>query len=194
MKLSYREYLKVVALIWIGCIVGFVLIYFLVLVPQGKLKAHTAQRLAETRRICSAARQAAWEETKNELDEQIKDLEKRLKDFVIDPSDAANLTFDISQISSNTNVNSFSITATGSEGITKIANCDHISEKYVYVRFTASFNQFAAFLNALERYRPVIFVDTFSIVRSNEATSGHEVNMRLAVLVRQDLAAKEVSS
>jgi len=194
MKLSYREYLKVVALIWIGCIVGFVLIYFLVLVPQGKLKAHTAQRLAETRRICSTARQAAWEETKNELDEQIKDLEKRLKDFVIDPSDAANLTFDISQISSNTNVNSFSITATGSEGITKIANCDHISEKYIYVRFTASFNQFAAFLNALERYRPVIFVDTFSIVRSNEATSGHEVNMRLAVLVRQDLAAKEVSS
>jgi len=194
MKPSYREYLKVVALIWIGCLVGFVLIYFLVLVPQEKLKVRTAQRLTETKRICSDARQAAREETTNELDEQIKDLEKRLKDFVIEPAEAANLTFDISRVSSDTNVNSFSITATGSEGITKIANCDHISEKYIYVRFTASFNRFAAFVNALERYRPVIFVDTFSIVRSNEDTSGHEVNMRLAVLVRQELSAKAVSS
>jgi len=191
MKIGYREYLKGIALIWMGCIVAFVLIYFLVMVPQEKLKAHTAQQLAEIKGIYSAARQAARERTKNELGEQIKDLEMRLKDFVIELADAANLTFVIRRISKETNVKSF---RTGSEGIEKIAKCDHISEKYIDVSFTASFDQFAAFLNALERYRPVIFVDEFSIVRSNEDTSGHKVNMRVAVLVRQEPAAKAGSS
>jgi len=194
MNLGYRKYLKVVAFIWVGCFAGFVLVYFLVLMPQEKFKAQTERQLAETKRISSEAKRAAREETRKDLDEQIKNFEKRLEDFVINPANAANLTFDISQISSDTNVDSFSITATGSEGLTRIANCDYICEKYIYVSFTASFEKFATFLNLLERYRPVIFVDTFSIIRSNEDVSGHQVNMRLAVLVRRDAAAKEVSS
>jgi len=194
MELIYRKYLKMGVFVWAGCFIVFLLFYLLVLVPQEKLRASVEERFVETKRIAEAAREAAKEERKIELSNQVENLDKRLKGFVTEQEETANLTFDISQISSDIKLRSFSITATGSEGIIEIDNCDYIFAKHIDITFVASFNQFAAFLNALERRRPVIFIDTFSITRSKQSASGHEVDMKLAVLVGKDMRTKEVGS
>jgi hypothetical protein len=62
--------------------------------------------------------------------------------------------------------------------------CDRLSANHIDVRFTGSFLQFAAFLNMLERHRPVVFVDKFEIKRSQQDSLSHKVRMNLAVLVR----------
>lgn len=194
MKSIYKEYFKGGVLVWAGCFIVFLFFYLLVLVPQEKLRTGVEERLIETKRLAGAAREAAKEERKIKLNEQVENFDKKLKNFVTEQEDTANLTFDISQISSDIKLGSFSITTTGSEGIIEIDNCDYIFAKHIDINFVGSFNQFAAFLNALEMWRPVIFIDTFSITRSKGSASGHKVDMKLAVLVGKNVRAEELDS
>ncbi|MHC4076368.1 MAG: GspMb/PilO family protein, partial [Planctomycetota bacterium] len=51
--------------------------------------------------------------------------------------------------------------------------------------FNADFKGFAALLNALERNRPVIFIDKFLIEKSKQRNLEPKVTMNLTVLVRK---------
>ena len=95
------------------------------------------------------------------------------------------MTFDISQIANEKKIASFSIKTKDDRRGPAIPKYTYISENHIDVSFTAGFNQFAAFLNALERHRPVIFIDRFEITRSEQDSSGHEASMRLSVFVRK---------
>jgi len=191
MKSIYRKYLKTAALIWAGCFVLFFLAYMYALSPQEKTKKQTERQLAEQKQMYESALKAAQEKTKIQLNEQIERLRNSLKDFVIDFEDSANLTFDISQIANEKKVASFSIKDSKAKSNrrgkgSEIPGCEHISENYMSVSFAAAnFSQFATFLNALERHRPVVFVDKFKIARAEQDDSGHKVGMDLAVFVRK---------
>ena len=194
MKVTYGKYILTVVLIWTGCFIVFLLAYMLILAPQERLKTQTEEQLAEKKEFSSFAQKAAQEQTQFELNEKINDLDKRLKDFVIQLKEADNLTFVIDQISTNIKVGPIDIESTDKEGILPIQGCEYVSKKYVYISFNASFNEFATFLNALERYRPAIFVETFAITRSRDGSKNHGVDMKLAVLVGRDIVAKKISS
>ncbi len=181
----YRKYFTKAALTWAGCFILFFFIHMLMLAPQGKSKDQIEKQLAEKKQIYASALKATEKETKIQLNEQIEQLRNGLKDFVIDFDDSANLTFDISQIANEKKVTSFSIKGKGARGSLAIPNCKYLCENHFNISFTASFNQFAAFLNALERYRPVIFVDGFKITHSRQEDLGHKVNMNVAVFVRK---------
>ena len=187
MKSVYRKYFTKVALIWAGCFVLFFFVYMLMLAPQKNSKERLEKQLAGKKQIYDSALKAAQEETKIQLNEQLEHLRDRLKNFVIDFEDSANLTFDISQIANEKEVTSFSIeTKKDSSRDTAMSDYNYISESHIGISFfTAGFNQFAALLNALERHRPVIFVDRFAITRSERGSSDHQVNMSLAVFVRK---------
>ena len=185
MKSIYRKYFTTVALIWTGCFVLFLFVYVLVLAPQRKSKKQIEKQLAERKQVYNSALKAAQEKTKIRLNEQIEHLRSGLKDFVIDFGDSANLTFDISQIASEKKVDSFSIRTKDDRGNRAIPKCNYIRESHIDISFTGGFSQFATFLNALERRRPVIFVDKFAITRSDEGDSDHRVSMSLAIFVKK---------
>jgi len=185
MKPIYRKYSKTVALIWAGCFVLFFFAYMYVVSPQKKNKKHIGKQLAEKRQAYHSAVEAAKEETKLELTEQIEQLRNSLSDFVIDFKDTANLTLDIGQIAKEKKVASFSIKGNNARRDLEMAGCKHISENYITISFTGSFKQFATFLNVLERHRPVVFVDKFKIARSEQSDSDHRVSMDLAVFVKR---------
>jgi hypothetical protein len=158
----------------------------LVRAPQKKSKNRIERRLAEKKQIYDSVLEIAQEETKLKLNEQIWHLRNELKDFVIDFEDSANLTFDIGQIANDKKVGSFSIKTKDNAGGSAVADCNYIYEDNIDVSFTAAdFNQFAGFLNAMERHRPVVFVDKFEITRSDRDDSGHQVSMRLSVFVKK---------
>jgi len=192
MKSIYRKYFTIGILFWAICFVVLLLSYLVVLAPQERLRRMTERKLAETKRLAQSARDAAEEKNKNKLLEQLTRSNNSLKDFVVEQENAANLTFDIGRISSEIKLNSFSSIPTGSEGTLKTDNYKHINARQISVNFNSSFNKFAVFLNALERNRPVVFIDTFSITRSTEGGSGHKVDMKLAVLVGKDTKTKDV--
>ena len=192
MKSIYRKYFKIVTIFWAFCVIILLLSYLFVLAPQEKLRRMTERKLADTKLLAQSAREAAEEENKNLLLDQLSNSSERLKAFVIEQENAPNLTFEIGRISSEVKLNSFSSNFTGSEGTVKTDNYKHIIARQISVNFNSSFNKFAIFLNTLERSRPVVFIDTFSITRSGESDSGHKVDMKLAVLVGKDAKTKGV--
>ena len=166
--------------------------YLFVLAPQERLRRYNERKLADTRHLAQSAKEAAEERNKKLLLEQLSDSDNKLKGFVIEQENVANLTFDIGRIKSKIKLNSFSSNFTGSEGTIKTDNYKHIIARQISVNFNSSFNKFAIFLNTLERNRPFIFVDTFSITRSGESESGHNVDMKLVVLEGKDAKTKGV--
>jgi hypothetical protein len=190
MKSIYSKYFKIGVVFWAFCFIILLLSYLIVLSPQERVRRMTEQKLAETTRMAQSAREAA--EQKGKLLEQLTKSRDMLKDFVIDREKAANLTFDVSRISSEVKIKSFSSIFTVSEESSKTDDYKYINARQLSVNFNSSFNKFAMFLNFLERRRPAIFIDTFSITRSAESDSGNKVDMKLAVLVEKEAKAKGV--
>ena len=179
----YKKYFMTTALIWAGCFILFLFVYMIVLAPQKKSRKQIENQLAEKKQIYNSALKATQEETRIWLNEQIENLRNKSNRFVIDFEDSANLTFDISQIANEKKLDSFSIK--GKDAGKDPTDFKYLCENRIDVSFAAAFNQFATFLNALERHWPVIFVDSFKITRSRRDDSDHKVNMGLAVFVRK---------
>lgn len=186
---THRKYLTTAGVIWAGCLVVFLIVYVLILGPQRNYDKRVENELAEKKQVYEFAVKAAQEETKIRLNEQIESLQSRLGDFVIDFEGSANLTFDISQIASEKKIVSFSIKNKDNKGLVAIPDCSYIFENQININFTGGFNQFAVFLNALERHRPVIFVDEFTISRSQN-DSGYKVSLDVVALVKKQQDVK----
>jgi hypothetical protein len=192
MNSIYRKYFKIGIIFWAICFIILLLSYLSVLSPQDKLRRMTDRKLNDTKNLAQSAREAAQEKNKAKLIELLTNSGNELKDFVIDQENASNLTLDIGRISSDVKLSAFSSIFAGSEGAAKTGNYKYINPRQISVNFNSSFNKFAVFLNTLERRRPVIFVDTFSISRSGESDSAHSVDMKLAVLVGKGTETKGV--
>jgi len=180
-----RQRLMIAGLIWAACFVVFLLAYMLVLGPQKNYEKSIENKLAESKQVYESALRAAQKETKIRLNEQIERLQSRLEDFVFDFEDSANLTFDISQIANEKKVASFSSKVKKSRGLSTIPDYKYIYENHIVISFIGDFNQFATFLNALERHRPVLFVDKFAITRSGQDDSGYQVSLNVAAFVKK---------
>ena len=190
MKSNIAKYIKLAALIWSCCFIVFLLVFLLVLSPLNRHRTQVESEFKKVKSDADSALLASEEETKIRLNEQIQDLNDTLGNFVIESENTSNLIYQISGISNEIELKAFQITPTG-QNISTFDNCKYISGQLYQVGFIASFNQFATFLNALERYRPVIFIDTFSITRSRQGENGHTVDMQLAILVLKNEKAKK---
>lgn len=187
------QYLKTAGVIWAACFVVFLLAYILILRPQKNSTKRIENELAEKKQVFESAMIAAKKETKDRLNEQIENLKTRMRDFIVDFEDSANLTFQISQIANEKNVASFSIK--GKENSVRVAQIDYkyINENHIVINFIGEFSQFATFLNALERHKPVLLVDKFTISRSGQDDSVFRVSLDVSAFVRKQQAEKLLS-
>lgn len=192
MKSIYGIYFKFGIIFWAVCFVILLLGYLAVLSPQEHLRDATNRKFTETKNLAQLAREAAQEKNKKLLFDKLSKSGEKLNAFVIEQENAANLTLEIGQISSKVKLGSFSSAFTSGEGTLRTENYKYIIQRQIDVNFNSSFNKFALFLNTLERRQPVVFIDTFSITRSEEVGTGNKVNMKLAVLVGKNDEAKGV--
>jgi Tfp pilus assembly protein PilO len=182
---SYKIYLTKAAIMWAACLVLFVFAYMFVLGPQKDSRRNLENEITEKKQQYEMAQIAAREQTKAQLNKEIEGMRSTLKDFVVDLKDSANLTFDIGQIANDEKVSSFSIKNKNKQGLSDIPDCNCISESHIDIGFIAGFNQFATFVNALERHQPVLFVNEFSIARSNKDSSAYQVTLDVAAFVKK---------
>jgi Tfp pilus assembly protein PilO len=181
----YKEYLTKAAIIWAACLALFALAYLFILRPQLDSTKRLENEFAKKKQQYEAAKMAALDQTKVRLNEEINGMRSTLKDFVVDLKDSANLTFDIGQIANEKDLSSFSIGNKSKQGISEIPDCNTIGETHIDIGFIAGFNQFATFVNALERHQPVLFVNEFSIARSNRDKSAYQATLDVAAFVRK---------
>ena len=181
----YRKYLTRTVIAWAACLVLFILAYVLVLGPQRSSRKKLKSMLTEKKQQYEMAETAAQEQTRARLNEQIEGLRDILKDFVVDFEDSANLTFDIGRIANEEDVSSFSIKNNDKQGVSEIPDCNSICENHIDISFIAGFDQFATFVNALERHQPVLFVNEFTMTRSNKGESTYQVTLDVAAFVKK---------
>ncbi|TSA54453.1 MAG: hypothetical protein D4R45_04010 [Planctomycetaceae bacterium] len=181
----YRKYLMRAAIVWAACVVLFLVAYFILLNPQIKSKMNLQNTLTEKKQLYKSAQKATDGQTKIRLNEEIEGLRDTLKDFIVDQEDSANLTFDIGRIASKEYLSLFSIKNKEKRGVLEIPDCNSIYENHIDISFIAGFNQFATFVNALERHQPVLFVNEFSIARSTKDDSVYKVTLDIATFVKK---------
>ncbi len=195
---AYKKYLTITAIAWAVCLVLFIAAYLILLKPQTTKRRRFERTLAEKKQVYESARRATQEQTKIRLNEQIERLRERLGDFVTDFDNSADLTFNIGQIANEGKVTSFSVKSKKKPGAstTPAPDSNTVDESCIAVKFVSGFNQFAAFVNNLERHRPVFFVHEFKITRHNQNKSAYQVTMDVRALVRkqQETETANVSS
>ncbi len=191
---AYKKNLKIWAVIWAVCLVLFGLIYVLVLGPQNRSKKKLESKLEEKRQLFEFAQNAAHEDNRNRLLEQIEKLQNNLAVFTIDFENSANLTFDISQIAREENVSSLNVENKNKFDSLDVSDSKNISENHINISFITGFNQFAAFLNALERHQPILFVNEFKLVRSNKNMSAYQATIDVAALIKKQQDKKTTAN
>ena len=189
---KHKKYLIASGMVWGICLVLFIIAYLFVISPQNRQKKHIESELEQFTQKYDFAQKAAQEETKNRLHSEIELLQDKVKNFVLDSKGAEDLTFDISQIASENKVRSFSVESEDVRAAPGIADSNNISESHITVSFTAGFNEFAGFLNSLERHRPVLFVSEFTLIRAKKDDLTYHVTMDVAAFVRRKQVTKVI--
>lgn len=183
----YKKYLTIAAITWAACLLAFVAAYMVLLKPQADRKRHLDKKLVEKKQELEEAEKAAEEETRAELKAQIAQLRGKLDAFVVDYENAADLKFDITQIAREKEVASLSVSSGKKDTTTgkPVADSNSIEENPIDISFVSGFNQFASFVNSLERHKPVILVHQFALGRSNKNKSAYQVTLDVRALVRK---------
>ncbi len=182
---TYKKYILMMSVVWAAFLVLLVLAYVLVIFPRLKVKAQLARELVEKQRMYDAAVSAAQEDNKKKLANEVEVLKSKLSNYAVEFEESANLTFDISRIAADKQVGGFTIKTPERSKDSDPFGPKYLQENRIEIAFASNFRQFAAFLNALERHRPVIFVDKFRVSHGEQGGASHKVDMDLSVFVKK---------
>ena len=183
---AYKRYFKTAGLLWAGCFLILGILYYFVLPPQKKLLLDIEGQLSGKKVQYRMGYNKTSDDEKLELKNETKRLKKKLSDFMVEVDDVDDLIFDINKTILAVNVGSYNNKSKLTEPYLDILNCDYIGENTIEIEFNANFYQFVQVINAMERYKPVIFVDKFNIKRSRKEPS-HTVKMNLTFFVRKPI-------
>lgn len=182
MKVRHK-YLLIAAAVWGPCLMVATAFYGLVLRPQVDYRHRLETDIVQAKEDYARAVEAARPDTQARLTEQVERLRGRVADFLIGLEEAPSLAFEIGDLAYATRLESFGMKPTNARA--SGPQVERLNEKRLQVNFVAGFPRFAAFLNALERHQPAVFVETFTINRPMETDAEPRVDMGLAVLVEK---------
>jgi Tfp pilus assembly protein PilO len=191
MKPVHKKFLITLGLIW-GCsMVLLAAAYVCVSLPQKKALTAIEAKLSERSLAYDISKEANSKRSIDERQAQIDMLIDKLTIFVANSFDLDNLTFDISEVAEVLNVNSFSSKGSGSDVFVEIPNCGYIGYSFIEIEFTGSFNDFAIFINEMERHKPIIFINEFNITNKTNQNGNNKASLLLAVLVQDPESTTE---
>lgn len=182
---AYKKYILTMAIVWSAAFALFALAFFFFVSPQMKVAAQLAADCDAKQKLYESAVEAAKEENKKKLADEVQTLKNRLSQFVVEAQESANLTFDVSRIAGAKQVSSFTVKTPEQLKSSDQGDSKNLQENRIEVSFSSDFRQFAAFLNDLERHQPVVFVDRFKLTRANNNETLHKIDMALSFFVKK---------
>ena len=194
MKASYKKFLLMLALLWGSAFMVLSGTHMLLMLPQQKEAELLGKQLMEKRLKYDRSKAADSEQVRAQLSEKVSELTEELDIFAVKVDDLDSLWFNISRIASEIGVEGFQGRGKDEESYSLIPNCYNIGTASMEVDFAGSFTKFAKFINRLERYKPVVFIDKFTITRPNREGLEPRSKLFLSVFVRvpaEDRLAEE---
>ena len=188
MDQAYKRYFKTVGVLWAGCFSVLAVVYFFALLPQEPILVEIKGQLSAKQLEYRRARIAASDKVRNRLQKEAEKLKADLDMFITDLDKSGSVMFDVGQLVSGMQVSSFANKGkTTKSSFLDVSNCVYLGEVSFWIEFTSDFNEFMKVINVLERHRPVVFVDRFSITRSRSDNVSHKVGMTLSLYIGKPL-------
>ena len=184
MKASYKKFLLMLALLWGGAFMVLSGTHMFLMLPQQKEAELLGKQLTEKRLKYDLSKAADSKQARVQLSEKVGELTEELDTFAAKVDDLDSLWFSISRIASEIGVEGFQGRGKDNELYLLIPNCYNIGAASMEVDFAGSFTKFAKFINRLERYNPVVFIDGFTITRPTREDSAPKSKLFLSVFVR----------
>ena len=185
MKKMYARYLFVVTIMWTGVGLAMVVFYMFLMLPQQRQIVDIENRIAAQIQKQQKLKEASSPENQTHLKNQLTDRRQKLSNFVADFQHSDSLTFAVSEIARELNIDSFASRHVPAVQDKQLEKCTHIGEQRINITYNADFQRFAKMLNTLERNRPVVFVDKFKVERAENGTEEIKTEMELAVFLNR---------
>jgi len=182
---DFKKHLLMLAIVWVVSIVFAALAFGFVISPRLKVSTQLAADVAKSRQKSEDAVAAAREENKKKLADELEMLKSKLFDYAVDAEDFANLTFDISRIAADKQISDVSVRTPDQSKLKEQIDSKNLQENRVDIAFQSNYLQFASFINALERHRPVVFIDMFKLSRGEKDQPGVKIDMDLTIFVKK---------
>jgi len=182
---AYKKYILMLGAVWSASVVLFVVAFIFVISPQLKEVDRLATESAKGQQQYEQAVYAAKEENKKKLADELEMMKSRFGDYAIEFENFANLTLDISRIATDRQIGAVSVRTPDQTKSPDQIESKNLQENRIEISFESNFKQFATFLNALERHRPIVFIDKFKLSRGERSGVGNKIDMDLAVFVKK---------
>ena len=187
-----KNNIKTAGVVWGISLLILAPIYMYVLRPQKEQVAKLNSDIEELQNRVSEIKIAASDSARESLKKEVGDLKGQLDEFVVkNKDDIQNLaSIEIYNIAKELGLDSFRIDPWNGVEVAAFNDCKYILGQTMIVGFNSDFNDFAKFVNRLERYKKAIFIDSFSITRSYEETKKPKIEINLAVLLEKTAPVK----
>ena len=188
-----KKNLAIAGVIWGISLIVFALVYMFVLKPQNEQLDRFGEEVKVLQDDVNRVRIAASESAKENLKKEIDDLKTQLGGFVVKTKDDIQrlASIEIYNLSRDIGLDAFHIDPWNGVEVPAFSECKYVYGKTMSVGFNSTYTELGKFINMLERYKTVIFVDNFSINRASDEKAKHKVEMNLVVLVEKTPADKD---
>lgn len=181
-----KKYWIVVALVWGPWLVLCALGYFFILQPQAHLYNAIHQELSVSNDRVSVARMAALQDTRDRQSQLLSELQARIGEFLAAPAQQDRVLFEISRMANAYGLADYAGKSRQDPWGDEESEQVKIQRMWLTVTFEAPFQQFAAFINDMERNIPAVFVESARIERSRENPKQHRAQLLVAFFTQPD--------
>ena len=193
-KIKLSRYTIVMAAIWaVSAVVlggGYVLLYL----PQQAELLQVTNQCNESQIALEQAQLAGQDQTRVKQQQQFEEVSQLISGFSTQEDSVTELVFEIGRIANELRLSEFSSEDQRQENYPTVGKSKLVSEVWLKVDFEATFEQFAQFLNRLERHDPVVFVEVVSFRRGTRDANEHKASLKLSFLAETEAKNKKVAA
>lgn len=169
---------------WTPWVILMASLYLFGLQPQALKYKAVHEELAASNERVSVARLSSLEDTRQRQIDLLAELQGRVNEFLVAPDQQDRILFEISRLA-----NAYGLADYAGKSRPDLWGAEEgepvmIQRMWLTITFKAPFQQFAAFINAMERNTPAIFVESAGIERSRENPKHHRAKLLIAFFTR----------
>lgn len=184
MKRNLLTFKLVVGLVWVVCL-GIIGVGMLLSGGTHSVALVQAERaLAESQEKLAFAQSAGKEETKQRTLDRLTQTRESLYTFTCPNAAESALIFRIGQMANTLELKKFTSRVPETVPDKTLEKTERLTEGWLAVDFAADYLKTAAFVNALERHEPVLFVESITLRRSDENPQEATVRMLISYLIQ----------
>jgi len=192
-NIKLGKYAIVTLAVWAVCVVGIGGGFVLFFQPQKIERTQVQKQFSESQAELEKAQLAAQDQAKEKMKRRCEETSRLISEFSTKPDKMTELVFQVGQIANDLRLTEFSSKNEKRKDQSTVEKSKTLEEAWLNVEFFATFNQFAEFINRLERHCPVVFVEEVSFRRGTTKAKGHAVSLRLSFLAEKDAGDKKVA-